>query len=213
MLTWEPEGAGAAQGSRHVGLSMPDEEAEIAPVVGLNLRRLRVKRGLSLARLAERSGVSRAMLSQIELGRSAPTINLLWKIARALDVTFAALIARSPEVTPRILSASVARLLTNRAGTFTSRALFPTGGPRRSEFYELRLKTGGEEIATPHPPGTTENIIVTSGAVQIAVESVVHELQTGDAIFFGADVPHAYRNVGPTDAVMYLVMSYSDAVG
>ena len=79
--------------------------------------------------------------------------------------------------------------------------------------YELRLKTGGEEIATPHPPGTTENIIVTSGTVQITVESVVHELQNGDAIFFGADVPHAYRNVGPTDAVMYLVMSYSDAVG
>jgi transcriptional regulator with XRE-family HTH domain len=213
MLTWEHDGAGAAQATSDVGLPLPSDEADIAPVVGLNLRRLRVKRGLSLARLAERSGVSRAMLSQIELGRSAPTINLLWKVARALDVTFAALIARSPEVTPRVLSAAVARLLTNRAGTFTSRALFPPGGPRRSEFYELRLKKGGEEIATPHPAGTTENIIVTTGAVQISVESVVHQLQSGDAIFFGADVPHAYRNVGPVDAVMYLVMSYSDAVG
>jgi len=75
------------------------------------------------------------------------------------------------------------------------------------------LKKGGEEIATPHPPGTTENIIVTTGAVQIAVEGIVHHLQSGDAIFFAADVPHAYRNVGPVDAVMYLVMSYSDAVG
>ena len=35
------------------------------------------------------------MLGQIELGRSAPTINLLWKVARALDVTFSALIARA----------------------------------------------------------------------------------------------------------------------
>lgn len=100
-----------------------DHEADLAPVVGINLRRLRTKRGLSLARLAERSGVSRAMLSQIELGRSAPTINLLWKVARTLDVTFAALIARTPETSPRVLSASSARLLTNRTGTFTSRAL------------------------------------------------------------------------------------------
>ena len=56
---------------------------------------MRVKRGLSLERLAKASGVSRAMLCQIELGQSAPTINILWKIARALDVPFSALISRA----------------------------------------------------------------------------------------------------------------------
>lgn len=189
------------------------QDGDLAPVVGLNLRRLRTKRGLSLARLAERSGVSRAMLSQIELGRSAPTINLLWKVARTLDVTFAALIAPAPEASPRVLSASSARLLTNRAGTFTSRALFPGGAARRAEFYELRLRQGGIEVATPHPAGTTENLIVTAGTVQITVGDTVHSLQAGDAIFFNADIPHAYRNSGTIDAVMYLVMAYSDVVG
>ena len=70
----------------------PAEEAtDLAPVVGANLRRLRTKRGLSLERLSQLSGVSRAMLGQIELGQSAPTINVLWKISRALEVTFSAL--------------------------------------------------------------------------------------------------------------------------
>ena len=68
------------------------ETADLAPIVGANLRQLRIRRGLSLEKLAQRSGVSRAMLGQIELGQSAPTINVLWKIARALDVTFATLI-------------------------------------------------------------------------------------------------------------------------
>ena len=36
------------------------------------------------------------MLGQIELGKSTPTINVLWKIARALDVTFASLIQAQP---------------------------------------------------------------------------------------------------------------------
>ena len=45
------------------------------PVVGANLRRLRVRRGLSLEKLSKLSNVSRAMLGQIELGQSAPTIN------------------------------------------------------------------------------------------------------------------------------------------
>src|SRR5437763_15311208 len=69
-----------------------DGQQDLAPVVGANLRRLRMRRGLSLEKLAQKSGVSRAMLGQIELGQSAPTINVLWKIARALDVTFATLI-------------------------------------------------------------------------------------------------------------------------
>ncbi|HET7540625.1 MAG TPA: helix-turn-helix transcriptional regulator, partial [Polyangiaceae bacterium] len=47
---------------------VPDESAEthadLTPIVGANLRRLRVKRGLSLERMAKASGVSRAMLGQ-----------------------------------------------------------------------------------------------------------------------------------------------------
>jgi transcriptional regulator with XRE-family HTH domain len=184
-----------------------------APAVGVNLRRLRSKRGLSLERLAQRAGVSRAMLSQIELGRSAPTINLLWKISRALGVTFSALISGGAVSGPRVLSAASAKVLSNREGTFTSRALFPFDEPRRSEFYELRLKAGGHEQAEAHAPGTAENLILTCGVVEIAVGSTGYRLHPGDAILFIADVPHSYRNVGSVDALMYLVMTYAEDVG
>jgi transcriptional regulator with XRE-family HTH domain len=184
-----------------------------APAVGANLRRLRVKRGLSLERLARHSGVSRAMLSQIELGQSAPTITTLWKIARSLGVTFSALISRGDEGAPRLLRPEEAKLLTNQDGSFTSRALFPFGEPRRTEFYELRLKARGAEDASPHPPGTTENLIVTTGAVQIRVGATTYDLRAGDAILFVADVPHQYRNVGPGEVVMYLVMTYAQDIG
>jgi transcriptional regulator with XRE-family HTH domain len=184
-----------------------------APVVGGNLRRLRIKRGLSLERLARHSGVSRAMLSQIELGKSAPTITTLWKIARSLGVTFSALIGRGDESAPRVLTPESAKLLTNQDGSFTSRALFPFGEPRRTEFYELRLKARGLENASPHPPGTSENLVVTAGAVQIQVGGTTYDLRAGDAILFVADVPHSYRNAGTGEAVMYLVMTYAQDVG
>ena len=179
------------------------------PAVGANLRRLRSRRGLSLERLARRAGVSRAMLSQIELGRSAPTINSLWKVARALDVTFAALVAQRDEGVPVVLRAQEGRLLTNHQGTFTSRALFPLGERRRAEFYELHLDKGGEETAAPHPPGTVENLVVSAGAVDVDIAGTNHHLEAGDAILFGADVIHAYRNAGSSDATMYLVMTYA----
>jgi transcriptional regulator with XRE-family HTH domain len=182
---------------------------EVPPALGPNLRRLRSKRGLSLERLARRSGVSRAMLSQIELGQSAPTINLLWKIARALEVPFSSLIDRGSDKAAVVLPARSGKLLANQDGTFTSRALFPFDERRnRTEFYELRLKAAGQEQAQPHPAGTTENLVVTAGAVEIEVDDVAHRLEVGDAILFSADVPHRYRNLGGAEAVMYLVMTY-----
>ncbi len=189
------------------------EQMDLAPVVGANLRRLRTRRGLSLERLAQISGVSRAMLGQIELGQSAPTINVLWKIARALEVTFSALISARTQSGALVLRANESKILTSKDRSFSSRALFPFDEPRRVEFYELRLTGGSVEDADAHPPGTTENLVVTAGTVEIDVSGDTHRLEAGDSILFEADTPHAYRNVGRGEAVMYLVMTYAEEIG
>ena len=185
---------------------------ELSAAVGANLRRLRLRRGLSLERLAQRSAVSRAMLSQIELGQSTPTIALLWKVAHALDTTFSALISSPLEPATMVLRERDAKVLTSQDRSFVSRALFPIDRPRRVEFYQLQLAPGSEERASAHPPGTSENLVVASGGVEIAVHGTQHRLDTGDAIVFQADVPHSYRNPGATAAVMYLVMTYGQNV-
>jgi len=197
----------------------PPHEAETAcdsdglvPILGYNLRRLRTRRGYSLERLAKISGVSRAMLGQIELGRSVPTINLLWKVARALDVPFAALISDTRPGTPVLLRAALAKTLVSQNGSFSSRALFPFDAPHKVEFYELRLAAHASEEAEPHPPGTQENLVVCTGSVVIDAGGATHHLGPGDAILFEADVPHSYRNGGDVEALMFLVMIYAEPV-
>jgi transcriptional regulator with XRE-family HTH domain len=186
---------------------------DLTPVVGANLRRLRGQRGLSLEKLSRLSGVSRAMLGQVELGQSAPTINVLWKISSALSVPFSALITARGGGGTQVLRSENAKLLTSHDGSFTSRALFPFDEPRRVEFYELRLTPGGAERADPHAPGTIENLVVAEGAVEIEVPGRKEQLGRGDAIVFEADVPHVYRNRAERETIMYLVMTYADTVG
>jgi transcriptional regulator with XRE-family HTH domain len=190
-----------------------DAAADLAPTVGKNLRRLRMQRGWSLEKLAKASGVSRAMLGQVELGQSAPTINVLWKIARALGTPFSALISTRGASLTKVLRQAQAKKLTSHDGGFSSRALFPFEEPRRVEFYELRLSPGTVETAHPHPPGTTENLVVTQGTLEIETGGQVHTLGSGDSILFEADSPHVYRNPGEREAVLYLVMTYAEAVG
>jgi transcriptional regulator with XRE-family HTH domain len=199
--------------SRHTTIPFPTPvppDSDLTPSVGPNLRRLRVKRGLSLERLARVSGVSRAMLGQIELGHSTPTINLLWKISRGLEVPFSALVTAATVRAATVLRANGARLLTSTDGTFTSRALSPFPAGRGGEFYELRLAAGSIERAEAHAPGTTENLVLARGTAVIGVGKLRHELAQGDSIVFDADVPHSYENPGKDAAVMYLVMTYAE---
>jgi transcriptional regulator with XRE-family HTH domain len=187
--------------------------AGLTAIVGKNLKRLRSERQLSLEKLAQLSQVSRAMLGQIELGQSAPTINVLWKIAHALDVAFSALIAANASSGPQVLREKEAKRLLSADGAFQSRALFPFDQPRRVEFYELKLLPHGEERAEAHPPGTSENLVVAKGKLEMQVGAEVHVLNAGDAIVFEADIAHCYRNPLASDTLLYLVMTYAERIG
>ena len=183
---------------------------DLSPVVGANLRRLRVKRGLSLERLSGASGVSRAMLGQIELGKSTPTITVLWKIARALDVSFSTLLGRGDRASSSVaMPRSRAKILSSQDGSFSSRALFPLDSQRKVEFYELRLSPGGIERAEAHAPGTTDNLVVNTGSLELSVGEEHFSLGAGDALYFEADLPHVYENPGKVEALIYLVMTYT----
>ena len=215
------QGTGAAKvsarvrASRAVESQAPQAENKEAvketasPDVGGALRQLRAERGLSLDKLAYESGVSRAMLSQIELGRSTPTITVLWRIARALGVPFSSLLGGSSSEEPLVFRASRAKLLKSADGSFSTRALFPLDRPHLAEFYELRLAPRSVELADAHAPGTAENLVVTSGALEIHLGSTAIELRVGDATHFQADVPHEYRNPTAHETVAYLVMTYA----
>ncbi|HZZ85009.1 MAG TPA: XRE family transcriptional regulator [Anaeromyxobacteraceae bacterium] len=186
---------------------------QLTQVVGENLRRLRTERDLSLERLSRLCGVSRAMLGQIELGQSAPTINVLWKISTALEVPFSALLGARAAGGVHILRADHAKVLASHDGSFSSRALFPFDEPRRVEFYELKLAPHGTENADAHAPGTMENLVVSRGSMELDIDGTRHLLSAGDAIVFEADRPHSYQNPGEQESVMYLVMTYAETVG
>lgn len=194
----------------------PSQELDgehITEVVKENLKIIRHTKGLSLDKLASRCGVSRAMLSQIEQGKSVPTIAVLWKIANGLNVPFSDLLKERRQEGVYVLKYENSKMLYSSSKVFSSRALFPFVGNRKTEFYELHLKPGGIEVADAHQTGTIENIVVVSGKLRLRVGDQVVELEAKDSVYFRADVPHEYINPTDQETLMYLVMDYSEEVG
>ncbi|MBM4781486.1 MAG: helix-turn-helix domain-containing protein [Archangiaceae bacterium] len=182
---------------------------ELDAVIGNNLRELRTARNLSLDATARLTGLSRTLLGQIELGTNTPSVGVVWRIARAYGVPFATMLAAPRTTTTALLRKASAKRLISADGRFSSRALFPFGDAGKVEFYELWLAGHGREDAEAHQPGTRENLVVTRGKLVLEFGGATHELSEGDAIVFGADVPHSYRNPASEECWMHLVMSYA----
>lgn len=64
---------------------------EIKVRFGRNVRRLRVALGVSQEEFADRAGLHRTYISGMERGKRAPTIEVVEKLAKALDVPAGAL--------------------------------------------------------------------------------------------------------------------------
>jgi transcriptional regulator with XRE-family HTH domain len=72
---------------------------DMRKLVGLNVARLRLDKGMTQERLAEDSGFTQQYLSDLERGRRNPTVVTLYHLAAALGVEPAALLAIDEKTT------------------------------------------------------------------------------------------------------------------
>jgi hypothetical protein len=70
------------------------EDIEVRQVIRGNLLRLSRERGLSLDGLTRLSGVKLSTLVDVASGASFPSVGMLWKLARALDLPCSAFVER-----------------------------------------------------------------------------------------------------------------------
>jgi transcriptional regulator with XRE-family HTH domain len=183
--------------------------AELARRVADALRSFRRDRHLSLDDLSERSGVSRAALSQVEGGRTNPTLAVLWKIAVGLEIPVHDLLGTSSDRAVRVLRAGDAIPLLSTDGRTESRLLSPGGATSETEVYELRLVPKAVHRSDPHARGTRETLIVLTGALRLGAGEETYDLSPGDSIFFRADLPHYYENRSPRETRCINVIHYA----
>lgn len=177
---------------------------ELGGAIADNLRRLRLERGLTLDAVAERADVSKGTVIQVEQARANPSIATLCRLADALGVGVASLIAAppGPRVTVQRRDEAVA-LWTSAAGS-EARFLHGTDPPQIVELWDWTLAAGDGFDGEPHPAGTIEMLLVLAGELSVLVGDDERRLAVGDSILFEAEVVHRYANPGaePTRFVM-----------
>jgi transcriptional regulator with XRE-family HTH domain len=182
------------------------DAAKIVTLVADNVRRLRVRAGLSLRELAARADVSASTLSNLESGTGNPGVETLVHISGALGVPFSELVMpHEPEV---LVQRADQGVVVKAAGAeFTSRLLVAASGRSVTEVYEAKMEPGDVYRAEPHLPGVTESVIVIRGRMRVGPVHATTELAAGDRASFAADQPHTYEAL-TADTRAVLVLSY-----
>ena len=175
-----------------------EQEAALAATVATRLFELRKAKGLSFDSLAQRAGVAKGTLVQIEQQRGNPSISTLCRLAAALEVSVADLVAPTEATTLAVtlLGCDDARQLWTGSSGGTATLLAGTQGPDMLEIWSWVLMPGESFEAAVHGAGTRELIHVTEGTLSLTVDGATHLVAAGGSAIALTDRPHGYGNPG-----------------
>src|SRR5215218_7755376 len=196
---------------------MADESTRNDPTVedqapserfGIHVRGLRRERGLTLEGLAERSGVSRAMISKLERGEKNPTLVVATKVAEGLGVTLSRLAGMEERREVVVVPKEKRMVMRDPDTGFERQLLSPNFVGSGVEFIRNEIPEGSTSGEfPPHRQGVEEHIVVERGSLRAILGGEEYLLEEGDSIYFEADVPHRFDNVGEGTCSYYLVIS------
>jgi transcriptional regulator with XRE-family HTH domain len=180
--------------------------ATVVSTVGGNIRRLRVRAGMSLRELAASARVSTSTLSGIEAGSGNPGVETLVSIGGALGVPFSDLVMpHEPDV--QVQRADEGPVVEAAGADFTSRLLLAERSRSVTEVYEATMEPGDVYRAEAHLPGVTESVIVVRGHMRVGPLDATVELGPGDRATFAADQVHTYEALAEGTRFV-MVLSY-----
>lgn len=190
--------------------------------LGGRLRAAREAQGMSLRALAGAIGVSASLLSQVETGRTKPSVSTLYLLVSKLDISIDALLGRNdtpdptPATTSSIPAAHIARRpiyeFKHQAGP-DNPTLDMDNGVKWERLSYLE-NADVEALRVTYEPGGSssiegkfmyhfglEHVYLISGELTLHLDLETHVIEGGDSAVFNAERPHLFINKGDEPAV------------
>ena len=170
--------------------------------LGPRLRRARGVSRLSLTDVAARTELTKGFLSRVERDEASPSVQNLLRICRAIGLDPAELFGRPATTVVRAADRSAMTGLPGANGI--DRLITP-----KHERYVTVLESivapagsAGEALYALHCE--TEVCFVLEGEIELDLEGERITIGVGDAVTFGAGVPHTWRNASDSDGARVL---------
>lgn len=152
---------------------------------------------MSTVGLAKACGVSTSLISQVERGLTSPSLDVLWAVARALDVPIGTFFQGDQIDEPGGKAPVVVRADHRKRLGVNSTLTYELLSPDLRHQIELIWVEFGPGVEGPLAPFThpgEEQMVVIQGEMHFWVDDAVYVLQAGDCITIDASRPHRAGN-------------------
>jgi len=185
--------------------------------IGARLRAARLERGLSLRSVAQELGVSASLISQVETGKTQPSVSTLYAIVNHLSVSMDELLGVGPSrpatvgqpppmfghsgpVLPAVQRAGENPVLEMENGVRWERLAVGEGGPADALLvtYDPGATSSIEQKLMRH--SGIEYAYILEGELTLQLDFDTHVLGPGDSLQFDSVRPHLYSNRGTAPA-------------
>lgn len=175
--------------------ALPDLPA--AEELGTKIKTRRKSQGLSIRELAARCGMSIGMISQIEQGKSSPSLRSLRLISETLKLPVSALFHQVPASIPddRYIVRKDKRQVLKLNGTVLKELMSPAS-LQHLEIFNVELQPGAESSAEAYSHSGEKAGIIIDGVLDLWLSGERFELREGDTCQFAGAIPHRYSNNG-----------------
>ncbi len=174
--------------------------------LGKRIRRERTRQGLSLKEIEKRAGISPTHVSEIERGRSSPTVGALVKIAQALERPLAHFVEILPEQSAIFSSDRPRREWVLNHGSVRLEPLLDPAVAFDLSVSLLCLDAGARLAEQECHLGVRELFAhVIEGCLEISVGDEDFMLAEGDSIHLRADQTSGIGNPTAVPARAYLL--------
>jgi len=172
--------------------------------LGMRLKELRVKRGISQTEVAKLIGVTPSTISQIESNLIYPSLPALLKMAEILSVDMSSFFQESADTGRMVVfregDASEIKFPDLPEGSIKGRLLTPLDFNPKAEPYiiEIPPKKSLPSHFFIHKGEELGYLLL--GKLQMRLEKSLHNLNTGDLVYLTSEMPIQWKNPGPGTA-------------
>jgi transcriptional regulator with XRE-family HTH domain len=162
--------------------------------LGKRIKKIRESKHLTLKNIEAAASISATHISEIERGKTSPTLGALVRISNALGKDPAYFIEEEElgDVSLVTLENRIQESLKGGAGTIERLTSSIPGG--RLQACVITLEAGKSHREERHDHRGNEAALVLSGRMLFKVGGEEFELAEGDSIFYDALEPHSYVN-------------------
>jgi transcriptional regulator with XRE-family HTH domain len=173
--------------------------------LGKKIEDLRRKRGLTTRELATGVQVTSSLISQIEHGKTSPSLDTLRRIAKALGVPLIYLLLED-DLEPQVVRKRERHVVHLEDSQLRASFLSPWP-PQDLELVLLELPPGKVAWTKSRSHEGQECRLVLKGTIRAYYGEKTYLLEEGDSILWNGTVPHRIENVGNSDAQLLIALT------